>query len=136
MSIANVIKSRLARKKKRKIFEDYASGKKTENKRADLPISMGGTRTDGTTAESWDWKRQNPRIDEPYKEQYRKEMESKQGAKGKSPESKPAKKIKPMEQEESVEWKPMAKEEKRKKRKKAEKPKSEFLEKYYGKDWA
>ena len=27
MSIANVIKSRLARKKKRKIFEDYASGK-------------------------------------------------------------------------------------------------------------
>jgi hypothetical protein len=63
-------------------------------------------------------------------------MESKEGAKGKSPESKPAKKIKPMEQEESVEWKPMAKEEKPKKRKKVEKPTSEFLEKYYGKDWA
>ena len=89
--------------------------KKTENKRADLPISMGGTRTDGTTAESWDWKMANPRIDEPYKEQYRKEgeeqyrkkMEREQGARsGKSPESKPAKKIEPMEPDKPLEKNP------------------------------
>ena len=108
MSIAEVIKQKAKRKKERKERERRMSG-------ADI-------RKDGTTAESWDWKMANPRIDEPYKEQYRKKMESKEATRepamegvSKQVESKPAK---------------------RKKRAKPESQKSEFLEKYYGKDWA
>ena len=108
MSISKVIKG----KKKRKIIKDTIAEQNRDRKIKDLDK----IRKDGTTAESWDWKMANPRIDEPYKEQYRKEMESKQGVRrGKSPESKPAK---------------------RKKRAKPESQKSEFLEKYYGKNWA
>ena len=153
MSIANVIKQKEKRKKARIERERRMSG-------ADI-------RKDGTTAESWDWKMANPRIDEPYKEQYRKEgeeqyrkkMEREQGARsGKSPESKPAKKIEPMEPDKPLEKNPnyqteLKKEDQRNRKiKKAAKkvkkgrgvakpkgvakPTSEFLEKYYGKDWA
>ena len=147
MGMADVIKQKAKRKKARIERERRMSG-------ADI-------RKDGTTAESWDWKMANPRIDEPYKEQYRKEgeeqyrkkMEREQGARsGKSPESKPAKKIEPMEPDKPLEKNPnyqteLKKEDQRNRKiKKAEKkakkgigvakPTSEFLEKYYGKDWA
>jgi len=113
MSIADVIK----RKKKRKIIKEQKIAKKIE----DLDRVM----EDGTTAETWDWKRQNPRLGED-RENYRKRRESKKKARkvarepamegvSKQAESKPAKRLKRAE---------------------PEKPTSEFMEKYYGKDWA
>ena len=103
MSIANVIKSRLARKKKRKIFEDYASGK------------------------------EGPMVGQPDEPA----MRAKQ----------PHKRPEPMEPDKPVEENPnyqtqLKKEDQRNRKikktrkKKVVKPKSEFLEKYYGKDWA
>ena len=110
MSIANVIKSRLARKKKRKIFEDYASGKEGPMKGVEPP-------------------------DEPVKRR----MEPMEAERHKLPE--------PMEPDKPVEENPnyqtqLKKEDQRNRKikktrkKKVVKPKSEFLEKYYGKDWA
>jgi len=93
MSIANVIKG----KKKRKIIKDTIAKQKVDKKVKDLDK----IRKDGTTAESWDWKRQSPRIDEPYKEQYRKKKAKKLAARepamegvSKQTESKPAKRLK------------------------------------------
>ena len=108
-------------------------------------MSGADIRKDGTTAESWDWKMANPRIDEPYKEQYRKQS----GVEGPM-EGRPARKPpKPMEPDKPLEENPnyqteLKKEDQRnRKTKKAakkgrgvKKPTSEFLEKYYGKDWA
>ena len=122
MSIANVIKSRLARKKKRKIFEDYASGK--EGPMEGLPVEEH--------AKDWD-----NRHTKEFTEKYRKPAEGKP----------PLKPSKPMEPDKPVEENPnyqtqLKKEDQRNRKikktrkKKVVKPKSEFLEKYYGKDWA
>ena len=115
MSVANVIKSRLARKKKRKIFEDYASGKEGPMKGVEPmePIEP----------------------DEPAKRRAERHKLPEPDEAPKRMEQNPNYQTELKKEDKRTRFEDKQKKKKARK-KKAEKPTSEFMEKYYGKDWA